>query len=138
MQSALLRGGAALAEEVSFTQVLAFAMERHLRLIEREDTCDAHQDCIDLQAGPIISPFLDVHFDRVVLGHVQLPNTPYAALPPNVAHSLSGGRFDDDDRSRQPVAAGIARNSRRLMCETGSRSSIMRFQCSNHWPTLRQ
>jgi hypothetical protein len=24
------------------------------------------------------------------------------------------------------------------MCETGSRSSIMRFQCSNHWPTLRQ
>jgi hypothetical protein len=40
-----------------------------------------------------------------VLGHVQLPNTPDAALPPNVAYSLCGGRFDDD-RTREASRSG--------------------------------
>ena len=70
MESALLGGGAAIAEEIAVAQEFAFPMEGHFGLIESQDSGDAHQSGIHFQAGPVIGPFLNVQHDRIVLGHV--------------------------------------------------------------------
>ena len=84
VDAALLGGRAALAEEIAVAEKFAFAVERNLGLIERQDPRDAHQHGIDFQAGPIIRPLLDVEHRRIVLGHVGLADAADLALPGRV------------------------------------------------------
>jgi hypothetical protein len=71
VHAALLGGGAALAEEIAVAQELALAVERHLGLVERQYSGDAHHHGVHLQAGPVVRPLLDVQHDGVVLGHIE-------------------------------------------------------------------
>ncbi len=88
VQAALLRGGAAVAEEIAVAEELAFPVERHLGLVERQDAGDAHQHGVDLQAGPVVGPRFDVEHRRVVLGHVELADTAHLSRPRNILHRV--------------------------------------------------
>ena len=91
-------------------RILAFPVERHLGLVERQDAGDADQHGVDLQAGPVVGPLLDVEDRGVVLGHVELPDAPHLSRPRNNLHRVrvrgarrrdgvceSGGSWEDEE-----------------------------------------
>ena len=83
VHAALLGGGAAIAEEIAVAEEFALPVERHLGLIEGQDAGDADQHGIDLEAGPVVGPLLDVEHGGVVLGHVGLADAADLPLPGN-------------------------------------------------------
>ena len=107
VQPALLGGGAAVAEEIAVAEVLAFPVERHLGLVERQDAGDAHHHGIHLQAGPVVRPLLDVEHDRVVFGHVDLAERGGSC-------AARGRRHPRRIKRRPSWPRGTTMNSRRL------------------------
>ena len=87
VQSALLRGRAAIAKEVAVAEVLAFAMERDFRLVVGNDSGDADERSVHFHADPIVGPLVDVQRHRVVLRHIQLAEAPDFPLPGSVGDS---------------------------------------------------
>ena len=71
-------------EEIARAQIFAFAVKRDFGLIEGENPRDADEDGVHFEAAPVIGPLLDIEFDRIVLGHVQLPDAANTALPRNI------------------------------------------------------
>src|SRR5215831_21093924 len=86
--AALAGGGNTFTEEVTAIEKLSVTMELDLRGIEGEDT--GHTDENDVGAGrvPIICPFFNVHYGRIVLCHIALPDAANLLLPGQ------GGRID--------------------------------------------
>ena len=83
VHAALLGGGAALAEEIASAEELALPVVRHLGLVERQNAGDADHHGVDLEAGPVVRPLLDVEHRGVVLGHVGLAEPADFPLPGN-------------------------------------------------------
>ena len=79
--AALFGGRAALAEEIAIAEEFAFAVERHLRLVERQNAGDADHHGVDLQAGPVVRPLLHVEHRGIVLRHIGLSEAADLPLP---------------------------------------------------------
>src|SRR5258708_26944201 len=73
--------GEALPEEISVVKKFPVSMELHLGGIEGEDAGDADEAHVGAGGVPVVSPFLDVHDDGVMLGHVALADTANLLLP---------------------------------------------------------
>src|SRR5215467_5958362 len=86
--AALAGGGDTLTEEVTAMEKPSVTVELDLRRIEGEDA--GHTDENDVGAGrvPIICPFFNVHYGRIVLCHVALTDAANLLLPGQ------GGRID--------------------------------------------
>src|ERR1035437_8881986 len=76
-------GRAELSQKKAVAEELAFSVVRHLRLVKRQNAGDAHHHGVNLQAGPVVRPLLDVEHRRVVFGHIGLAEPADFPLPGN-------------------------------------------------------
>ena len=115
--AALFRSGAAFAEEITITEKLAFAVERHFRLVVGENAGDADEDNVGFDAGPEVGPGFDVHDGGVVLSHVELADAADAALP-----------------RKSRVRCRLRQFVRRHLCARFRRDDITRGNCADSQP----
>jgi hypothetical protein len=71
----------AIAEEIAVAKKLAAAVEGDLSGIEGDNSGNADEDGVDLEALPVIGPPFDVECNGVVLGEVQLTDAARLLLP---------------------------------------------------------
>ena len=81
VDATLLRRRAAIAEEIAIAEKFALAVERHLGLVECQNSGDADHHGIHFEAGPVIGPLFDIEHRRVMLGHIGLADAADSMLP---------------------------------------------------------
>ncbi len=134
-QAAFLRGAAAVAEEVPVAEILSLLVEGHFGLVEGQDSGDADEHDVDLQACPVVGPCFDIERDGIVLGHVQLPDATDLPRPrkglasaPRLERARpgsvreSGGSGKDEELAAADVHGGQLYSGRARVAPPGSHS----------------
>src|ERR1700677_4186167 len=100
-QIAFLGGGDQFSGEITPVEELALPVERNLGGIKRNDAGDRSKNHIALEAGPIVSPFLDVEDSggRVMLRAVDLPGAADLLMPGDIGAFRNIGQYPMRERS---------------------------------------
>ena len=102
-QASLLRGCAAVTEEIPVSQISSLPVKRNFRLVERQNPRNADERGVHFETYPVIGPFLDIQHHRVMLSHIQLAQPANLPLPRNLLGFHLLGRRHERTGDKRPA-----------------------------------